>query len=253
MKKLILLYFSGFLCLSAVISCKKDPSPETVTSLTIVNALPGNRLMIADFSGKPANQFVGEGLTLYYGLYDPSSRLSLPKRDQPLTFYKYPFVAGDQPLYNLNLNTKPGEINTLFLTGTKSQPEHFVINEKPPYYSVKDSLVGLRFVNLSAGSGPMQVKISGEGLSTGISNNDLVYKGITGYLPIPATSRVGDLLVEFYDQASGKLLAALTLEKVGATLTDNPYRYRNYTLALIGLPDASEPADAQRVLKINDY
>jgi len=252
MKKLTL-YITTCLCLSLVLSCKKALQPENITSLTIINALPGNRLMVADFSNKPASEFNSEGLWLYYGLYDSNSRLSVPIREQKLIFYKYPFVKGDQSLYQLTLNPKEGDINTLFVTGTQSQPEHFVVNTKPPYYTVKDSLVGLRFVNLSAGSGPVQVKVSGEGLTTAITTNNLAYKGITNYLPIPANSKIGNLLVEFIDQASGQLIANYPLNAVGGTITDNPWRYRNYTFALKGLPGATNVADVHDVFKINDY
>jgi hypothetical protein len=254
MKKMSLLFISACLCLSVAVSCKKELSPENITSLTIVNALSGNRVMLADLSGKPANQFTGDGvLFLYYGVYDPGSRLSIPLKEQPLAFYKYPFVAGDQPLYQLSLNPKAGEINTLFVTGTQNHPEHLLVNEQPPYYTVKDSLVGLRLINLSAGSGPVQVKISGQGLNTVVMSNNLAYKSFTTYLPVAATSKVGDLLVEFFDQASGHLLASYPLPAVGDTLIDNPWRYRNYTLALIGLPTPANVADAQGVLKIYDF
>jgi len=242
------------LCLSMILCCKKALQPEKdITSLTIINALPGNRLMWADFSNKPADQFNSAGLMLYYGLYDPSSRLSVRAREQKLNFYKYPFVKGDQSLYQLTLNPKEGDINTLFVTGTQSQPEHFVVNMKPPYYKVTDSLVGLRFVHLSAGSAPVQVKVSGQGLTTAITTNNLAYKGITQYLPIPASSKIGNLLIEFIDQASGQLVASYPLNDVGGTITDNPWRYRNYTFALKGLPGAANVADAVDVFKINDY
>jgi len=254
MKKMSLLFISACLCLSVAVSCKKELSTENITSLTIVNALPGNRVMLADLSGKPANQFTGDGvLFLYYGVYDPGSRLSIPLKEQPLAFYKYPFVAGDQPLYQLSLNPKAGEINTLFVTGTQNHPEHLLVNEQPPYYTVKDSLVGLRLINLSAGSNPVQVKVSGPGLSKPIISNNLAYKSFTTYLPVAAGSNVGDLLVEFFDQASGNLISSFPLPGVGATLTDNPWRYRNYTLALKGLPNALDPADAQGIFKIYDF
>jgi len=253
MKKLTLLYLSICLCLSATLSCKKELSPQNVTSLTIVSAISGSPLMLADFTGKPADQFSGEGLFLYYGIYDPNARLAPLVREQSLAIYKYPYVAGDPQFYKLTLNPKIGEVNTLFLTGTQSHPEHFVVNELPPYYAVKDSLVGLRFVNLSAGSGPVQVKISGQGLNTAIISNNLAYKSITTYLPVPANSKIGDLFVEFYDQASGTLLDTFTLTGVGDTLKDNPWRYRNYTLALKGLPNAANPDDEQGIFKIDDY
>lgn len=251
--KRLTLYITACLCLSLILSCKKALQPENIASLTIINALPGNRLMLADFSDKPASQFNSAGLMLYYGLYDPSSRLSVKLNEQKLIFYKYPFVKGDQSLYQLTLNPKEGDINTLFITGTQAKPEHFEVNMKPPHYAVQDSLVGLRFVNLSAGSAPVQVKVSGQGLTTAITTNNLAYKGITHYLPIPANSKIGNLLVEFIDQVSGQLLASYPLDAVGGTVADNPWRYRNYTFALKGLPGATNVADAVDVFKINDY
>lgn len=253
MRQLTLLYLSACLCLSATFSCKKELSPQNVASLTIINALPGNRLLLADLSGKQTNEFAGAGIYLYYGAYDPNTRLSVTMREQPMAFYKYPFADGDQPLYQLSLHPKHGEISTLFLAGTQHQPEHLVINEKPPHYAVRDSLVGLRFINLSAGSSPVQVKISGQGINPIVLTNNLAYKNFTTYLPVMATSNVGDLLVEFFDQASDRLIASFPLAGVGATLTDNPWRYRNYTLVLKGLPNAVDADNAQGVFKIDDY
>lgn len=252
MKKLTLLYLFACLCLSVVISCKKDPSPESTASLTIIDALPGYQYILTNFTDKQTAPS-GEGLLLYYGIYNPFCHLSVAAKEQSIAFYKYPFVANDQPIYQLKLKPASGEISTLFITGTLAKPEHFIVTAKPPYHEVIDSVAGLRFVNLSAGSGPVNVKISGQGLSTVISSNNLAYKGSTAYLPVPATSKIGDLLVEFYDQASGNLLASYAMPGVGATLIENKWRYRNYTLALKGLPNASNPADAQGIMLIDDF
>lgn len=253
MKKMTLLYLSACLCLSVVISCKKDPSPESTASLTLIDALPGYKYILTDFPEKRTELFSGMSLLLYYGIYAPNCHLSVAAKEQSIAFYKYPFVANDQPIYQLKLKPASGEISTLFITGTLAKPEHFIVTATPPYHGVNDSIAGLRFVNLSAGSGPVNVKISGQGLNNVISSNNLAYKGSTAYLPVPATSKIGDLLVEFYDQASGNLLASYAMPGVGATLIENKWRYRNYTLALKGLPNASNPADAQGVMLIDDF
>lgn len=251
MKQNILLYLSAFLCLA--VSCKKDQSSERIAGLTLINALSGCPQIVADFTGKPPAESYSGRMVFDYGVYRPSNHLSIQSKEQPLALYKFPFIAQDKPLCQLILKPAEGDMSTLFLTGTLAQPDQLLVTAKTPYYSVKDSLLGLRFVNLSPGSGPVRVKVSGQGLNADISSSELTYKGITSYLPIPATSKVGDLLVEFFDQASGNLVSSFNLAQVGAVLTDNQWRYKSYTLALKGLPNAARPTDAQGLFLINDF
>lgn len=252
MKKLILIYFSACLILSVAVSCNKNVSPEGTTSFTIINTLPGCPYMSTNFSGQYAIKWYWSAKMIGYGNFQPGYHLSIPVKAQPLALYNYPDTTEkDKPLYTLTLNPNPGDITTLFLSGTLAQPEHLLVTKKPPVYKLTDSLVGLRLINLSAGSSPLRVKITGSGVD--LSTNNLGYQGFTDYLMLPADSKIGNLLVQFFDQVTGDLLTTYTLSEVGATLTDNKWRYKNYTLAFYGLPNSTNPSYVQKTLLIDDY
>lgn len=252
MKKLILIYFSACLILSLAVSCNKNASPEGTTSFTIINTLPGCPQISTNFSGQYAIKWYWSAKIIAYGSFQPEYHLSIPAKAQPLALYNYPDTTEkDKPLYTLTLNPNPGDITTLFLSGSLAKPEHLLVTKKPPVYKLADSLMGLRLINLSAGSNPLRVKITGNGVD--LSRNNLGYQGFTDYLPLPADSKTGDLLVQFFDQATGNLLSSYTLSEVGVTQSDNKWRYKNYTLAFYGLPNSTDPSFVQKTLLINDY
>jgi hypothetical protein len=251
MKQVILLYLSVALILSAAVSCKKDAKPEGAAGLTIVNAIPDSPRMLAHFDWEKPKTWLGMYMVDFDG-YVPANHLAVPAREQRLQFYKYPdTMVTDKAVHQTTIHPAVGDISTLFLIGTLAQPETMMVTKTPPYYSSKDSLVGLRFANLSLGTAPVRVKISGQGVN--MESSGLTYKGITDYIPVPATSKVVDVLVEFYDQASGALLADYKLDGVGVPNMNNRWRYRSYTLALIKGPGAKHPGAAQIATLINDY
>jgi hypothetical protein len=171
---------------------------------------------------------------------------------QPLALYQYPdTLAHSKPLFNLLLPFSPGENRTLFLTGTLAQPDTLFVTDKLPYHPFADSSIGLRFVNLSPGSAPVIVRING--LSSNPVTGSLPFKGITGFMNVPATAATGSYVVEFYDQATNTLLGNYTLGNVGATTGNNSWRYFNFTLALQGLPGVTSGATAQSVFLIRHY
>lgn len=252
MKKVIMLCISTVLLSMTVVSCKKDSETQGVAGLTIINALPDCPAVLANFSGQHPIRWYATALSLKYGTFDPSYHITVPAKEQQLMFYKFPdTMAKDLPVSRFTFNPVAGDISTLFLIGTQTQRETLLVKNNIPVYSSKDSLMALRFANLIPGSGPMKVTVSGKGID--VLSNNLAYKGITAYLPITATSAVSDVLVKFFDQVSGTLLANYTLKNVGAKSGSNPWRYRSFTLALKNGPDSSNPGAAQTVLKINDY
>lgn len=252
MKKLILLYISGCFLLAAAVSCKKDISPEGTAALTVINAIPDCPVAAMNFTGNEIIYWYST-MNVNYATYAPSFHMTVSSsKELPVAFKKFPdTTVNDKYIYKTVLHPANGEVSTLFLVGTLANPESMLVTKTPPHYSSTDSVMGLRVVNLSPGSAPVKVNISGQDVN--VTSNNLVYKGITDYLPLKATSKVGNLLVQFYDQASGTLLASYTLPNVGATATDNPWRYRNYTIALKGLPNAANASETQGAFVINDY
>ena len=247
MKKLIFLYIQAGLLLSLVISCKKELVPQATAAFTIVNAVSGSDNLVANFS----DNYVVEGtypvgMYIKYRVYTPQNHLTIPAGEQPLLFYRYPVATGQsKPVHQLTVNPKAGEAGTLFLAGTLEQPETLLITKLPPFHALADSVLGLRFVNLAPAKTAVRIRISGEGTELSVTN--LAYKAATEYLSLKANAKVGDVLVEVFDQVSGTLLQTYTLKDVGTTtLEKNKWRYRNYTLVWL-------PNDAKGVLAADPF
>ncbi|EDM34885.1 hypothetical protein PBAL39_00095 [Pedobacter sp. BAL39] len=231
MKKLIFLYIQSALFLSMLLSCKKELSQQDTASLTIVNAMYGSDLALFNFDPnfspavKPA-----AGMVRRYRSYDPGGHITIPIKEQFLKVYKYPLNTQDQSVFQYNFTPAAGDASTLFFSGTIQQPESVLITNLPPYHAVADSVLGLRFVNLAPAKTPVRIRISGEGTDLTVTN--LAYQAATDYLSVNADAKVGNVLVEVFDQASGSILQTYTLMDVGTTTMEkNKWRYRNYTLA----------------------
>lgn len=231
-------------------SCSKNTSPgETPSSLTIINAIPGSRPLAVNFSGTAPITWYNNAVQLPYGQQGTPTQYSINQRQQPLAFYQYPdTLAHQQPLLNLTLHCMPGEIRTLFLTGTLTAPDTLSVTETLPYHPVTDSSVGLRFVNLSSGSSPVSITVTGQGNDPVVTS--LPYKGISSFISFPARAATGNYTVEYRDQASNTLLGSYPITNPGAITGTNTWRYRNYTIALKGIPGVTSGATAQGLFLI---
>ena len=193
------------------LACQKAttaPAVSGVASLTVVNAIPtsvpiipvintsgpimyfGNAEQIGyggDFEYSP----VGGNDTIYVVQYN-SDTLNLGPKASGLLYY------GILPL-------KMGGIYSLYLCGADtSSPDYLVTTDSLPYYSSSDSVMGVRFVNLSAGSNPISINL--EGSANGSEVGNLTYKGVTGFKQYPCNSTVGDYLFVIRDAATGDSL-----------------------------------------------
>lgn len=226
----------------ALLSCSKEATPPGTASLTIVNAVAGSDpYLITNFGGTEPLTWYAFGLQVRYGAAVQSGSYS---GMQKLALYHYPDTgAHSTPLYNLNLDLPAKTIHTLFLTGTMAAADTLFTIDAPPYHPPSDSSMGIRFANLSAGSAPVSVNITGR--TPGPEAASLPYKGLTGFINYPATDAISDYTFEFRDAASGALIGSCLMPDVNAP-SFNVRRYRNFTLALIGTP--ADPATLQIIM-----
>jgi hypothetical protein len=219
------------LTVCTVLSCTKQQSFPGTASLTLVNAVPNSTpSLVTNFSGTDPITY-SSALKLEYS----KSALNLSYTgEQHLAIYKYPdTLAHNTPLYNLALDLAPGTIYTLFLTGTLSSPDTMFTIDTPPFHPLVDSTLGIRFVNLSSGSTPVSVNLVGRANGSEVSG--LSYKNITGFTKYSATAAVSKYTFEFRNAATGVLISSFDVADINLPLY-NKRRYRNFTLALIGLP-----------------
>lgn len=222
-----------FACI--LLSCSKQTIRPTA-SLNLVNAVPGSTpSLVTNFGGGTPIVWYKNALTLVYGTPAGASQGMSLSGHQKLAVYLYPdTTAHSTPLFNLDLNLQPGNMYTLFLTGTLTDPDTLLTRDVIPYYPASDSSIGIRLVNLSAGSTPVSVNIAG--LANGSETGGLSYKSITGFKKYPATANVSQYIFEFRDASSGTLLGSYTLTGVNLSVAATARRYRNFTLAFMGSP-----------------
>lgn len=244
-------WLMSILICGAIVSCKKEAPLPVVTSLTMINAVAGSAPLTTDFSQNGYLPYYYGALQLPYGLYNEASRLPIDKEDQPLRLFQFPDTTStSKPLFNLRLQLEKGSINTLFLTGTVDHPEHFITTEIPPFHNVADSTFGVRFINLSYQSRPVDIY-----LITGTSEKvvtGLAYKSVTDYQGFKAIAASENYTFEFRDQQTQSVLASYVFDEVGKA-SGNLWRFRNFTLAFIGLPGVTQGAEKQNTMMIPNY
>jgi hypothetical protein len=244
-------------------SCYKTRlRPEGTASLTLINAVVGADSLVTNFnkSATLPGYYINANMIVYNnygsGPYSVNNyQLSAYAGSQQLMIYKIPDTfPKSEPLYDLTLDLPVGSINTFFMTGTTAAPDTLFTRDYPRNHPVSDSVTGIRFVNLSPGSQPISINIQGG--SPGSEVSSIPYKGITSFKDYPATHDISSYTFEFRDAATGELLASFLADGINingsGTLESNKWRYRNCTLALLGLPGGTD-ATAQTVLLINNY
>jgi len=238
---------------STTYSCKKTTTAPGTAAFTIVNAVVGSPNLITNFQGYVGNKTT-DSLTYY------NSALSIGYAG----FTEISSYSGKFPLslvsvndtfdwiWNGSLNLSINNVYSLFLSGTDTlHVDTLFTTDVLLYHSASDSSIGIRFVNLSAGSLQVSVDIKDTSANGIEIVSSLSYQGINNFTNYPATSSVSKYVFEFRDIATNTVLATYTMNGVnngsGSNTSNNIYRYRNFTIALIGLPGA------QNTMLINNY
>lgn len=251
MKKLIY-YITILVLMMPAVSCEKNNStPSGGASLLVINSVAGSNGLVTNFSDDYAlDNYYWQANILYYGTYySYINEFGLKPGNTALTLYEYPdTTAKSNPLYKLHLDMANGSVHTLFLTGLVDSPDSLFTTDYPPYHPPGDSSVGVRVVNLSPGSNPVNITLS---TSPGVAEfSGITYKGITPFKNYPATAGISSYDFQFWDATDGTLLGEYVMNGINNGSVNNNrnyYRYRNVTLVLEGLPGSND------ILLINNY
>jgi hypothetical protein len=230
------------------ISCEKEKEYAGTASLCIVNAVPDDRPLVPNFTESGYISYI-IGRRIAYNLFQlPESQYSSYSGSQRVRLFLFPDTTEkDAPLFDLRLELPVGSINTLFLMGTPSAPDTLFIRDEIPYFAAGDSVMGIRFVNLSAGSRPVSVNI--KGLSNTPEVNSLEYKNITGFKRYPVTAAIGGYIFEFHDAVTGDLITSFDTGDIHGENTGK-WIYRPLTLVFQGIP-AGTGSQAQTVMLVH--
>lgn len=251
--KHIIKHFALVILIGTLNACAKSDTYPGTASLIVTNAVAGNSSLMVDLNSKD-NPVIGDApVTISYnafqefGNYSGTQTFHLYQYDQSKNLPAYP------ALFSITLNLPAGNINSLFLAGTTDKTDTLFVKDAPIHFQAADSSMGIRFVNLSPGSGPVSVNMSG--VANGSEVASLPYKAITGFKKYPANFSVKSYVFEIRDVASGKLLSSCTINGIndpGTTYYGNAWRNRNFTIVFDGLADPSAGVP-QRAFIVNNY
>lgn len=216
-----------FLCAMIImISCKKyKVESYPMTSLTVVNSVVGG---VGAKLGSNAATISNNNFT-HFSLLSGTNDLYLwPIADSLKPYFFYPkFVSQDRDVYSL------------FVFGMDGSTEGIMIKEDIPYRT--DSAVGIRFINLSPNSSPLNITLSTTPAINEVSN--LVYKQYTDFKTYPGfyNSAYTFQIRDASTVSPSKPLATFSL-----TTTTVP-RFSNITLVIRGLVGATPSLGVTRV------
>ncbi|WP_303318437.1 hypothetical protein Q4Q34_03780 [Flavivirga abyssicola] len=151
------------------------------------------------------------------------------------------------PIYSESLNLKPG-IHSLYLYGFSGSEEGLLIEDNVKQFT--DSLVGVRFVNLSKTAGPIDIEVPEENT---ISVSGLDFQSASDYIAFPAKKADGSYTFEFRG-LSGNLLSRFTLDPLDMdNINKDVSTKKNLTLVLRELDFGFPFGVRNTVIRINNY
>jgi len=214
-------------------SCKKDYYVPAA-SMQVVNASIGiNKAFVTT----PYTGYFSQLSGVNYG---SSSIFTLPAGSDAVSVFNSTDTTAKASLYSNSLAVGGGEIYSVFLAG-QSANDVVVNKDNIPYHA--DSSLGIRFVNLSTTSSPVNVILQ-QGLTTEFTG--VAYKSVTDFKSYGAkASDPASYRFMITDQGGTTLASSSSISK-------NTVRFKNVTLALIGSKDSSG-AKALKVITINNY
>jgi hypothetical protein len=222
----------GFICKALVIyliiittpSCKKDNITSIpLASLTVTNAIVnGKSIRIGNIVTSVAN--------------NGFSQLTLKEGEQDL--YVWPVGDSTNPYFTRpKFYVEDRAVYSLFLTGQLSTITGIVVQDNIPFHT--DSTCGIRFINLSPNSPPLNITLSTTPTIKEVSG--LTYLQYTDFKLYPAKAANVSYGIQIRKASDNVILLTYSL-------TPMP-RFTNVTLVIKGLVNTSP---ALSIIKVNN-
>ena len=150
--------------------------------------------------------------------------------------YLWPTGDSANPYYNKVIPTKDGDVYSLFLAGNAAtQIDTILVKEDIPYRT--DSTAGIRFINLSPNSTPLNIVRKNTPTINEVTG--LAYKQMTSFMSFPGLYNSADTFL--VRNAAGTQLAQFNF-----TTATQP-RFANVTLVIRGLVAGTPAIGVTRV------
>ncbi len=213
----IIIIFGNFCC------SKSKLSSGTVSSITLINAVNNSTGLIP---------LIGNGTVKWYSSsetvsYTSAYEYSIQSGDIPISICDISDTANN--LFNGTFKLQAGQAYSLFVDGSmtinsKNIVDTLFIHDSLPYYSINDSVEGIRFVNLVTGNDPISIDTVGGFIGSQVPS--LQYRGYTSFIAYAANSLVGGYNFEVRDKFTDSLLATFTFNSIST--------FKNVTIVATG-------------------
>ena len=234
--------FSILLLSILFLSCEKETDVRTayVADFRIVNVVTGGGTaklnnLATNIANNPST--VGPLTTGSSFFLEPGNP----------NIYVWPSTDSLSPYYNANgsVTVTADESYFLVIGGTPASPASVLVKESWQNYT--DSVVGIRFVNMSPNSTPVNVTLSTSTTTNQFSN--VAFKDITDFKQFPATSNVTNYTFQVRRASSpNTVLSSFSISV--ATGTSAIPRFKNVTIVFRGNIGGSP---APGITRVNHY
>ena len=228
----MVLAFALFGLLLTLGSCKKNEvSAGNPATLSVFNALEDGTHCYIDLSGSRSAPFRTSRTLFNKNFALNNNVFNMNAGTQPVAFYStLDTLPKDAPVIDADLNIEQGVIYSMFLYGSKSAADYYLIKEQIPASNEKDSVTFIRFANFSE---EQDVSINLKDEPAGSFAQQLPKLSLSEFTQLKSDRSVTGYEFEIRDRVSGDLLTTYTVAEVYGI---GPLVWFNkaYTLVLTG-------------------
>lgn len=237
-------------------ACRKESTPPKFATVNVVNAAIGAASFKVNYFGKPISwaNYTGAVGNLAFGTSQILTGFTL-SNNYPLQIV----TAADSTkfVFNQTIELSQSESYSLYITGQTGNYESILKTEIDIPYNLSDSVVSVRFINLSPNSPTVNITLASTPLTKEVA--DLTYKQITNFktYPIRKVIPAGTVTWQVRDAITNAILTSYTLpatvQQPYTTVSASLSRFKSVTLAIKGLVGATTGANAYSVFPIPAY
>lgn len=253
MKKIELSFF--LLMFLLLTNCKKSGHILESASVNVVNASIGVSTIKVNYNGEPV---VWKSYTGAIGLINYGTNQILPIFKPSKTYPLHIVSATDTTIkvFEKAIDFASHKRFTLFTCGQVNNYDGVLVQENNLSYNSVDSVISIRFINLSPNSPRIKIKLS---INSGNEIEELGYKEITSFKSYKVAKIIpnGSLTFEVRDALSNALLSSYTIpvspvapySNVSASLS----RFKSLTLAIKGLAGITTGVNSYSIFPVTHY
>lgn len=225
-------------------ACKKDNlNFAPPASVQLFNGMNDGVVLYTNLTGTHPVIYSGSMTLLNNSFTRRSNVLYVNNFPQAIDFYARPdTMPHNEPVLSTSLAIEAGAIYSLFIYGDKSTAACSMVEDHFPT-GITDSVTYIRIANFSEGQ---TISVNLKGAATGSVAQNLAFKSLSEFIPIPLNSTVQELEFEVRDQVTGDIKATYLAEEVKKPAS-NPWLFRPVTFVFTGLPAAVGP-NAQKLI-----